>query len=115
MHKRNSILCTLGTPSYNVSNFNKRILVWVKRYPSIDQVPSQLPIEVIQQAHTKARIRVCFIMMIFSILGLLISAQIGKRDVASGKNIYTERTKWYNEIKEKANREKQEALNAGKE
>lgn len=27
----------------NLTNFDKRILVWVKRYPSMDQVPNKVP------------------------------------------------------------------------
>lgn len=30
---------TLGPPMVALSNIDKRILVWVKRYPSLDQVP----------------------------------------------------------------------------
>ena len=29
----------LGPPMHAVSNLDKKILVWVKRFPSIDQVP----------------------------------------------------------------------------
>lgn len=58
------------------------------------------------------RIRVSFIIMGFSIIGFIASAMIGKRDVAAGKNLVTERMKWHQEIREKAKSEA--AANANK-
>ncbi|CAK9795789.1 Protein FAM162B [Anthophora quadrimaculata] len=98
----------IGSPLHTVSNIDKRILVWVKRYPSMEEVPSQVPIETIQRAHTKIRIHICFAMMAFSIIGFYVSVRMGKHDVASGKNILTERAKWYNEVQEKARKEKEQ-------
>lgn len=40
--KIHTILYISGSPFHTVSNFDKRILVWVKRYPSIDQVPAKV-------------------------------------------------------------------------
>lgn len=37
--KKNYIL---GETVHTLSNFDKRILVWVKRFPSMDQVPKQV-------------------------------------------------------------------------
>ncbi|CAK9820600.1 Protein FAM162B [Anthophora plagiata] len=106
----------IGSPLHTLSNIDKRILVWVKRYPSMEKVPPKVPIETIQRAHTKLRIHICFAIMAFSIIGFYVSVKIGKRDVASGKNMLTERAKWYNEVQEKAKKEKeqQEAVSTEK-
>lgn len=32
----------LGESLYTLTNFDKRILVWVKRFPSMDKVPKQV-------------------------------------------------------------------------
>ena len=37
--KKNYIL---GESLYTLTNFDKRILVWVKRFPSMDKVPKQV-------------------------------------------------------------------------
>ncbi|XP_033178669.1 protein FAM162B isoform X1 [Bombus impatiens] len=94
-----------GPPMVALSNLDKRILVWVKRYPSLDQVPDYVSYQCIHHAHTKARIRICFVMMFLAIVICLSAVMIGKRDVAAGKNIATERMKWYTEVKEKGRRE----------
>ena len=59
----------------------------------------------IQHAHTKARIRICFFMMFLAIIICISAVMIGKKDVAAGKNIATERMKWYMEVKEKGRKE----------
>ncbi|XP_003694589.1 protein FAM162B isoform X2 [Apis florea] len=94
-----------GETLHTLSNLDKRILVWVKRFPSMDQVPKQVSIRTIQLAHTKARIKVCFYMMAFAIIGSILAVISGKRDVAAGKNIITERQKWYDKVKEQARKE----------
>ncbi|XP_017893546.1 protein FAM162B-like [Ceratina calcarata] len=96
----------LGAPLHTVGALDKFILVWVKRYPSISEVPAQVSIPCIQKAHTKARIYVCYMMMVFGIAGFFISSWMGKRDAAAGKNIVTERMKWYEEVREKGRKEK---------
>lgn len=94
-----------GESLYTLTNFDKRILVWVKRFPSMDKVPKQVSIRTIQLAHTKARIKVCFYMLAFAIIGSILAVMSGKRDVAAGKNLITERQKWYDKVKEKAQKE----------
>ncbi|XP_043511813.1 UPF0389 protein CG9231 isoform X1 [Frieseomelitta varia] len=101
----------LGPPMHAVSSMDKRILVWVKRFPSIDQVPDYVSYQCIQHAHTKARIRVCFIMFFLGIVICVAAVVAGKREAASGKSIATERVKWYMEIKKKAEEEKKNAEN----
>lgn len=44
-------------------------------------------------------------MMFLAIVICLLAVMIGKRDVTAGKNIATERMKWYMEVKEKGRRE----------
>ncbi|XP_003706630.1 protein FAM162B [Megachile rotundata] len=102
----------LGSPLHTCTNLDKKILVWVKRFPSLAEVPDQVTIDCMQKAHTKARVRVCFILMGISIAAFIGSVIMGKRDVASGKNILTERLKYYEKVREQANAEKQ---NKGKE
>ncbi|CAL7943931.1 unnamed protein product [Xylocopa violacea] len=45
----------LGSPLHTVSNLDKRILVWVKRYPSMDKVPAQVSFDCIHRAHTQGK------------------------------------------------------------
>ncbi|XP_034174069.1 UPF0389 protein CG9231 isoform X1 [Osmia lignaria lignaria] len=98
----------LGSPFHTVTNFDKRILVWVKRYPSMDQVPDRVSIDCIQKAHAIARVRGCLLMTVLAIIGFMVSIYIGKKETSGGKNIMTERLKWYKQMEEKGRKEAME-------
>ena len=95
----------LGSPFHTVSNLDKRILVWVKRYPSMDQVPDKVSIECIQKAHAIARVRGCLLMTVLAIIGFMVSVYMGKKGTAAGKNVMTERLKWYKKVEEEGRKE----------
>ncbi|XP_029035578.1 uncharacterized protein LOC114872496 isoform X2 [Osmia bicornis bicornis] len=44
----------LGSPFHTVTNLDKRILVWVKRYPSIDQVPDKVSVYTKSTCYSKS-------------------------------------------------------------
>ncbi|XP_076544721.1 uncharacterized protein LOC117601452 isoform X2 [Osmia lignaria lignaria] len=44
----------LGSPFHTVTNFDKRILVWVKRYPSMDQVPDRVSLYTKSTCYSKS-------------------------------------------------------------
>ncbi|KAK2585335.1 hypothetical protein KPH14_010016 [Odynerus spinipes] len=86
---------SLGSNMYAVTDFDKRILVWVKRFPSIAEVPKEVTRDCMLQAKTKARVRVCNIMIVCTIIGFILAAISGKRDVAAGRTLYQRRQEWY--------------------
>uniref|UniRef100_H0V7N9 Family with sequence similarity 162 member B n=1 Tax=Cavia porcellus TaxID=10141 RepID=H0V7N9_CAVPO len=51
------------------SQFDKRILLWTRRFKSMEEIPAWVPPEMIDAARNKARVKVCYIM-----IGLTISA-----------------------------------------
>lgn len=93
-HKDNGIH-SISTPMHTVSNFDRRVLVWVKRFPSMDAVPKQVSRNCIVQAQTKARIRVCNLMMVFAVIGFIVSIISGKREAAAGNTVSKQREEWY--------------------
>ncbi|XP_043264385.1 UPF0389 protein CG9231 [Colletes gigas] len=80
---------------------DKKILVWVKRYSSIDEIPNQVTYDCIQRAHTKARIRVCNYLIVFALFGFIVSVWNGKRDIASGRHIISDKMNWVREQRQK--------------
>ncbi|XP_011303645.1 protein FAM162A [Fopius arisanus] len=58
----------LGTFKHKVTNFDKWILVTMKKFPTKDQVPQYVPDDIMQSAMSKARIRAMNIMMVVTIL-----------------------------------------------
>lgn len=106
---------------HQVTNFDKRILVWVKRYSSIADVPNTVTYVSLnnllyfyftkclfnregcmQAARSKARIKSCNYMIIVATIGCICAALTGKRQAAQGESIFKQREEWYQEaIKEK--------------
>ncbi|XP_054003659.1 protein FAM162A-like [Hylaeus anthracinus] len=95
----------LGAPMHLVTNFDKRILVLVKRYPSMDAVPRKVSYDCIKNAHSKARIYACNCMIVFAIVGFIWSAMSGKRELASGRHIISDRMKFIAEQQAKGKAE----------
>lgn len=101
----------IGTFMHTVTNFDKRLLVWVKRYPSMAEVPKQVTRDCMLQAQSKARIRVCNILIGVTLVSFLISIFSGKREAAAGKSLHSMRQEWYEGIR-KQHAEEQAALAA---
>ncbi|XP_015436666.1 PREDICTED: protein FAM162A-like isoform X2 [Dufourea novaeangliae] len=97
----------IGTQMHYVTNFDRRVLVWMKRYPSMDQVPRRVAWSTMQQANTRARIRICNYMIVVVIIGFIISCMSGKKEAAGGRHIISDRMNWYNEVREKGRIERE--------
>ncbi|XP_011137964.1 protein FAM162A [Harpegnathos saltator] len=91
----------LAKHMYRVTNFDKRILVWVKRYPSIAEVPEKVTVDCLLTARSKARIKTCNYMIVVTIIGCIIAAFLGKRQAERGENLFKMRQDWYEEMLEK--------------
>ncbi|KAI4482944.1 hypothetical protein M0802_013585 [Mischocyttarus mexicanus] len=99
----------LGPNMYAPTNLDKRILVWVKRYPSMAEVPSQVTLDCILQSRSKARVRTCNIMIAVTLVGFILAAVSGKREVASGNTLFKRDQLWQENLKkEQAQAIKQE-------
>ncbi|KAG5310881.1 F162A protein, partial [Acromyrmex insinuator] len=88
----------IGTRMHRVTNFDKKILVWVKRYPSIADVPKDVTVDCILSARSKARIKTCNYMIVFTIIGCIGAVLLGKRDAKRGESLFKQREKWLEEI-----------------
>lgn len=80
---------------YAPTKWEKRFLVWTKRYPSIDQVPSTVPRETLDKARNKARIYINLGMIgltIFASIAMIIS---GKRAAKRGESVQKQNLDWH--------------------
>lgn len=96
-HKSSETDGVIGTRMHRVTDFDKRILVWVKRYPSIADVPKDVTVDCLLTARSRARIKACNYMIAFTIVGCIISVMIGKRHAERGETLSKLRQDWYNE------------------
>ncbi|KYM81983.1 hypothetical protein ALC53_07531, partial [Atta colombica] len=87
----------LGPLKHLTTNFDKIVLVWVKRYPSIADVPKFVTIDCMHNARTKARIKTCNYMMIFGTICCLSAVFLGKEQAKKGETLFKQREKWLEE------------------
>ncbi|KYQ46428.1 hypothetical protein ALC60_14524 [Trachymyrmex zeteki] len=90
----------IGSRMHRVTNFDKRILVWVKRYPSIADVPKDVTVDCILSARSKARIKTCNYMIVFTIIGCIGAVLLGKRDAKRGVSLIKQREEWLKQVNE---------------
>ncbi|XP_069462737.1 protein FAM162B isoform X2 [Ambystoma mexicanum] len=65
-------------PPYQPSNFDKKVLLWTRRFKSEDDIPATIPIEMMTAARNKARIKVCYVMIgltIIACFAVVVSAK----------------------------------------
>lgn len=87
----------IGMHMHRVTDFDKKILVWVKRYPSVADVPKDVTVDCILTARNKARIKACNYMIAIILVGCLGAVILGKRQAARGENILKQREEWLKE------------------
>ncbi|XP_029171727.1 UPF0389 protein GA21628-like [Nylanderia fulva] len=88
----------LGSRMHRVTNFDKRVLVWVKRYPSIADVPVDVTVECLLAARSKARIKACNYMIVATLIGCIGAVILGKRQAARGETLTKQREDWFKEM-----------------
>jgi len=82
---------------HHASNFDKKVLVWVKRYPSIADVPKDVTVDCMLTARSRARIKACNYMIVATLIGCLGAVILGKKSAAKGDNLFKQREEWLQE------------------
>jgi hypothetical protein len=76
-----------GAGTHKPSEFQKKILVWAKMYPSTNKVPERVTRVQLKVAMDKFRIRASIFMVAGTIVFAAIFALIGRREHAEGKTV----------------------------
>ncbi|EZA47448.1 hypothetical protein DMN91_004791 [Ooceraea biroi] len=90
-----------GKRMHHVTDFDRKVLVWVKRYPSVAEVPQDITEETLLTARSKARIKASNYMIVVTLIGCLFAAFLGKKQVKEGDSLHKRRLDWYKEVTEK--------------
>ncbi|XP_042336005.1 protein FAM162A-like, partial [Sceloporus undulatus] len=61
------------------TEFDKKILLWTKRFQKEEDIPPLLSVEVLKAAHSQLRIWVCYFMIALTLLGCVAMVVSGKR------------------------------------
>jgi predicted PurR-regulated permease PerM len=71
----------------NPSNFEKRLLVFAKFYPSVEEVPSRVSNTTVKHAKDYCRVRGLVVMMFLTFIGCVIMVRSGKRMAEQGDSL----------------------------
>uniref|UniRef100_A0A0A9X4I1 UPF0389 protein CG9231 n=1 Tax=Lygus hesperus TaxID=30085 RepID=A0A0A9X4I1_LYGHE len=85
---------------YAVSNFDRRLLVWVGRYKTKEEVPQSVPVETIERAKNKGRIKFCNYMIVGTIIGCVFMAWSGKQAAKRGESLHQMNLDWHQAVKD---------------
>uniref|UniRef100_A0A663LZS8 Family with sequence similarity 162 member B n=1 Tax=Athene cunicularia TaxID=194338 RepID=A0A663LZS8_ATHCN len=92
--------------SYKPSKFDKKILLWTRRFKTEEEIPSRIPPEMLDRARNKARVKACYIMIGLSIVACFAVIASAKKAAARHESL----TSW--NLAKKAKWRKEAALAA---
>ncbi|XP_043961375.1 protein FAM162B [Gambusia affinis] len=71
-------------PGYRPSNLDKKMLLWVGRFKSAEQIPETVSYEMLDNARNKIRVKAAYLMMALTIGACVLMVVMGKK--AAGRN-----------------------------
>ncbi|XP_029934744.1 protein FAM162B [Myripristis murdjan] len=74
-------------PGYKPSEFDKKMLLWSGRFKTADQIPELVSFETIDAARNNVRVKVCYGMMVATIMACLMMVISGKRAAARHESL----------------------------
>ncbi|XP_024938317.1 UPF0389 protein CG9231 [Cephus cinctus] len=89
-----------GPQMHKLTNFQKRVLVFARRYPSMADVPDKVTTEVLTQSQSKARIRASNFLLVFTALGCIFMIYSGKKEAEQGVSLTKINQEWHKKINE---------------
>ncbi|ETN67021.1 growth and transformation-dependent protein [Anopheles darlingi] len=96
---------TISAHTHAPNNLEKRMLVFTKRYKSIDEVPNFVSQEKMERVRNQVRIKVANYMMIATAIGCIIMVISGKKAQERGETVSQMNLDWHKEYNEKAQAE----------
>uniref|UniRef100_A0A2M4AU23 Putative conserved plasma membrane protein n=1 Tax=Anopheles triannulatus TaxID=58253 RepID=A0A2M4AU23_9DIPT len=104
---------TISGHTHAPNNLEKRMLVFTKRYKSIDEVPNFVSQEKMERVRNQVRIKVANYMMIATAIGCIIMVISGKKAQERGESVSQMNLDWHKEYNEKARAEYEASQAAG--
>jgi len=102
-------------PGLRPGNWDRRFLIWTGRFKTVDQIPETVSIEMIHVARNKMRVKVCYGMMVATILGCFAMVYLGKQDVKNHKTLTMYNMEKHAMWREEGRREREAAAVAAAE
>lgn len=96
---------SIGSRTHAPNNFEKRLLVFTKKYKSVDEVPGLINQDVMERCRNQVRIKIANYMMLATAIGCIIMIMSGKRAQERGETVQKMNLDWHKEYNEKAKQE----------
>ncbi|XP_023225897.1 UPF0389 protein CG9231-like [Centruroides sculpturatus] len=93
--KSNGSFESLRQSDYVPTTYDKYILVWAKKYPSIKDVPSAVPQETMEKARSVSRVRINIIMCVVTGVVCILMIFAGKHAARRGESILQKNLDWH--------------------
>jgi hypothetical protein len=90
--------------SHRTSNIEKKMLVWTKKYPSVDKVPNFVSQAEMERARNKVRIYGTGYMMLATLIICGIIMYISKQEVRSGESWAKQNMEWHKSMQDQKNK-----------
>uniref|UniRef100_A0A182FH59 Growth and transformation-dependent protein n=1 Tax=Anopheles albimanus TaxID=7167 RepID=A0A182FH59_ANOAL len=103
---------TISAHTHAPNALEKRMLVFAKRYKSIEEVPNFVSQEKMERVRNQVRIKVANYMMIATAIGCIIMVISGKKAQERGESVSQMNLDWHKEYNEKARAEYEASLAA---
>lgn len=91
--------------THRPNDFEKRLLVFTKKYKSKDEVPQYINEDVMERCRNQVRIKIANYMMVATAIGCIIMIFAGKKAQERGESVQKMNLDWHREYNEKAQKE----------
>ncbi|XP_022905095.1 UPF0389 protein CG9231 [Onthophagus taurus] len=95
---------------HKVNNFEKKMLVWTKKFKTVEEVPNLLPSEMVDKARNRIRIRVANYMMAATLIACVVVAFSGRRLRDQGDSLTKRNLEWHAKMNEEFKKREEEEL-----
>ncbi|GAB0100367.1 UPF0389 protein CG9231 [Sergentomyia squamirostris] len=101
--------------AYKPDNFERKMLVWTKKYKSVEDVPNYVSREEMEKCRSKMRIRISNLMILATLIGCIIMGKFlplvisGKQAAERGETVAKQNRDWHDSLKEEKKKEEDQA------
>ncbi|CAM9124778.1 unnamed protein product [Lampetra fluviatilis] len=99
-------------PGYRPTAMDRRLLLWSGRFKKQDDIPETVTVEMIEAARNKLRIRACYIMIGFTLMGCLFMVISGKKAAKRNESLSGWNLDKKAQLKDEAQKQSAEAMKA---
>ncbi|XP_053676236.1 UPF0389 protein CG9231 [Anopheles nili] len=101
---------SISSHTHSPNSLEKRMLVFAKRYKSVDEVPNFISQEKMERVRNQVRIKIANYMMIATAIGCIVMVISGKKAQERGESVAQMNLDWHKEYNEKARAEYEASL-----